>query len=238
MRTFPTLLLLALATSLPAAEPEFDELFNGRDLSGWSGLPAFWSVEDAAITGRTTSDNPVAANTFLVWHGGTVADFELRLMFRLLADNDRAWANSGIQYRSRILDEATWTVGGYQADLDFAGKYIGMLYEEQGRGILMRPGERIRVGVPAAGAKPPIEQVEIPTAPDELAAAYRAGEWNEFTIVARGNVLRHYLNGVLTAEVTDLDTTASAVAGVLALQLHRGPPMTVQFKQVRLRALP
>lgn len=236
MRT--SFLFLTFASALTASAAGFEEIFNGRDLDGWAGLPEFWSVEDGAITGRTTPENPVAANTFLVWEGGKPGDFELRFEFRLLADNERASANSGVQYRSRVLDASTFVVGGYQADIDFAGKYIGMLYEEKGRGIVMQPGERIRIGASTGSAAPPVERIGEPTPAAQRTGAYRQGQWNEMVIHAQGNVLRHFLNGVLTAEVIDEDEGRRAANGVLALQLHRGPPMTVQFKNVRLKALP
>jgi hypothetical protein len=236
---------LAAATLLPgalAAGNGFTSIFNGRDLSGWEGLNEFWSVRDGAITGQTTVDRMLKANTFLVWKGGEPANFELRAQFRLLGNNEKNQANSGVQYRSRILDPSTYVVGGYQADIDM-GRYIGMLYEEKGRGILMQPGQRIRVSPPPAAQqkgrqKAKIETVATVTTPEEIAAAYQLGEWNEITIVARGNRLQHFINGKLTADVTDLDPEKGAKSGVIALQLHVGPPMTIQFKNVRLKTLP
>jgi hypothetical protein len=57
-------------------------LFNGKDLTGWDGNPKFWSVRDGAITGQTTAENPTKSNTFNIWRGGKLGDFELRLRFR------------------------------------------------------------------------------------------------------------------------------------------------------------
>src|ERR1051325_10154167 len=113
--------------------------FNAKNLSDWGGNPAFWSVEDGAITGRTTATNPLKHNTFLVWRGGTLENFELRLKFRIVANNDRGFANSGIQYRSRLVDSVAWIVAGYQADLDLPGQNTGALHEERGRGSLGKP---------------------------------------------------------------------------------------------------
>src|SRR4051812_25085812 len=87
-------------------EPGFKPLFNGKDLSGWEGLSQFWSVQEGAITGRTTKDNPAKGNTFLIWKGGDVSDFELRLSYKLSADGGRGFANSGVQYRSKVADPA------------------------------------------------------------------------------------------------------------------------------------
>ena len=232
--------LLSLATSLHAADPAgFKSIFNGRDLAGWEGLMAFWSVRDGAITGQTTTANPLKTNTFLVWKGGDVKNFELRASFRLTGQNDKGFANSGIQYRSRIVDAAGYVLAGYQADMDLVGKYVGMLYEEKGRGILMQPGQTIRVGPMAEGQKKaPVEIVATQMGPDEVATTYKAGAWNELVIIAEGNRLRHFVNGKLFADVTDNDPVKGAATGVLALQLHAGQPMTVEFKNLLLKTLP
>ncbi|HEX2852198.1 MAG TPA: DUF1080 domain-containing protein [Opitutaceae bacterium] len=231
-----------IAVSFPvlshAVEPGFESLFNGKDLSGWDGMPGFWSVRDEAITGQTTAEKGLKANTFIVWQGGEVKNFELRLSFRLLADNTQARANSGIQYRSKILDAATWVVGGYQCDMDYTRPYLGMLYEEKGRGIMMKAGERIRILPAGADGKMQIESAGTPTDPAELVASYRKGDWNEMIIIARSNHFQHFVNGKLTAEATDLDDAKAAKSGVLAFQLHTGPPMTIQFKDIRLKVLP
>ena len=207
-------LLVAAVLSTPSAvsgAQGFTDLFNGKDLSHWDGDPALWSVRDGAITGRTTAEHPARRNTFLVWTGGALRNFELRLKWRIVADNAQGTANSGIQYRSRLVDSAGWVVAGYQADLDAAGSYVGAFYEERGRGILARPGD--------GGALMP-------------------GQWNDYVIVVEGNRHRYYVNGRLTIDAVDLDATHAAQSGILAFQLHTGPPMTVQFKDVRLRTLP
>jgi hypothetical protein len=236
------LLALGLAAlfSFPAfaAEPGFTSLFNGKDLNGWSGLEGFWSVQDGTITGQTTAEKTPKANTFLVWQGGEVRNFELRLSYRLHADNPDGRANSGIQFRSKLLDPVAFIVSGYQADLDFARPQVGMLYEERGRGILMKPGETVRIVTGADGNHrvEPAGPAADPAA--TVAAAYRKGEWNELRIVAEGNRIRHWFNGTLTADVTDLDEPRAAKSGVLAFQIHTGLPMRIQFKDIRLKHLP
>ncbi|MDO8539172.1 MAG: DUF1080 domain-containing protein [Opitutaceae bacterium] len=237
----------ALALSTHAADTGFKNIFNGKDLAGWEGLPGFWTVRDGAITGQTTADRVLKSNTFLIWKAGELKNFELRVQFRLTVNNEQGFANSGIQYRSKVIDPAGFVVGGYQADMD-TGRYIGMLYEEKGRGILMQPGQKIHIGKMAAAEKSegqkkgkqkaPVETIATVTTPEQLAAAYRKGEWNEIAIIARGNHLQHFINGTLTADVTDGDPEKGAKSGVLALQLHQGHPMTVQFKDVRLKTLP
>ena len=248
-RLLASLTLTALTLGAIAADPGFKSIFNGRDLTGWEGLPGFWSVRDGAITGQTTAEKKLTANTFLVWQGGEVKNFELRVKFRLTPNNEQGAANSGVQYRSRVIDPAAFVVGGYQADIDM-GRYIGMLYEEKARGILMQPGQKIRVGPAAAteppaetkgkakGPRPKIETLATVTTAEELAAAYKKGDWNDLVIIARGNHLQHLVTGKVTADVTDTDAEKGAKSGVLALQLHTGPPMTIQFKDVQLKPLP
>ena len=234
--------LLSLLTAAHAADTGFKPIFNGIDLSGWEGMDGVWSVRDGAITGQTTASKVLEGNTFLVWKGGQPANFELRAKFKLTGQNPANQANSGIQYRSKVLDPKMFVVGGYQADIDM-GKYIGMLYDERGRGILMQPGEKIRVSpLPESGQKgkqkAAIEKIATVTTQADILAAYKKNEWNEIRIVAKGNHLQHWINGKLTADVTDTDAEKGAKSGVIALQLHKGPPMTAQYKDLQLKVLP
>lgn len=208
---------LALAGIAPGA-PE--NLFNGKDLAGWSGHPEFWSVRDGVIVGETTKERSVAANTFLIHEGEPLRDFELTLKVRVTGNN-----NSGIQYRSKVLDEKTWSVGGYQMDVHSAPNYLGMLYEEKGRGILAERGQKVRIT--AEGEKEVTGELE---AEKQIEIA----QWNEFTIVAEGNTLTHKINGDMTVVVVDEQEDQRALSGVLALQLHRGAPMKVEVKDIVL----
>lgn len=244
------LALLALGSSAFAAAPAgFKELFNGKDLTGWDGKKNVWSVRNGVITGQTKDEKDLAAgNTFLVYTAGQPANFELRVTFRLTGQNEKNWGNSGVQYRSKIVDAAGFVVAGYQADIDSPFKYTGMLYEEKGRGILMSPGEKILLGetkmVPdtkkqgAMKKQTSIEKLGVLSTADEIRAAYKLGEWNELKIVANGTILEHYINGKITASVEDGDPAHRAASGVLALQLHKGPPMTIEFKNIYLKTLP
>ena len=248
-----SLALLALAASAgtgrkaaaAAEEPGFRSLFNGKDLTGWDGLPGVWSVEDGAITGRNRAEAPLEGNTFLIWKEGTVGDFSLRLKFRFqpVAGAVMARAHSGVQYRSQVIDPGKRVVGGYQADMDGGGKYVGMLYEERGRGILALPTQKVRLSPqkrkPGEPAQAKIDLLGA-TASDAdrstLTAAVAHGEWMDLTLIVEGRRLRHYVNGVQTAEIVDDDDAHRAASGVLALQVHAGEPMMVQFKEIRLKA--
>ena len=212
------------------AEKGFLRIFNGKDLTGWDGNPKLWSVKDGAITGQTTAENPAKGNTFLIWTNGTLTDFELRCSFKLVPGDDKGFANSGIQYRSKVLDPDNWVVGGYQADMEAGPTYTGILYEEQMRGILALRGEKVVLG--KDGKKQVVGSVGKAS---EIGAAIRKGNWNDYVIIAKGNHLQQFINGKQTVDVVDEDEAKRALSGVLALQLHAGPPMTAQFKNIRLK---
>jgi hypothetical protein len=236
---------LASALLLHAADPGAESIFNGTDLTGWEGHPELWSVRDGAITGITRPDpaNPARStlshNTFLVWKGGTVGDFELTFRYRI----ERG--NSGMQYRSRLLEPGAFgpIVSGYQADFEAGTTYSGILYEERGRGILAKRGEQTKI---VARAKDPADPkskefaVEVTGSAGDSAAiqaAIRSEDWNEYKIVARGNRVQHFINGMQTIDVTDEDAAHAPKEGILALQIHQGPPMVVQVKDVLLKRL-
>ena len=219
--------LLALLALASTAVAEDKNLFNGKDLTGWKGLE-FWSVEDGCITGRTTKEKPTKGNTFLVWQGGEVGDFEFTFKYKIVG------GNSGIQYRSKVIDEKAFVVGGYQADFEAGKTYSGILYEERGRGILAKRGEKVVVKEGAAPSKPKLEVTGEVGKSAEIQAKIKSEDWNEYRIVAQGGHLQHFINGAQTIDVTD-ETAIGAKKGVLALQLHAGPAMVVQFKDLVLK---
>ena len=202
-------------------------LFDGTSLAGWEGKPEFWRVEDGAIVGETTADNPTKGNTFLIWREGLVDDFELTLRYRITGTPK---ANSGIQYRSQDFGE--FVVGGYQGDFEAGTNYSGIVYEEKGRGILCQRGQRITIA--ADGAKVAGEPIGDTA---ELQKVIKPGEWNDYRIVARGPKLQHFINGQLMSELLDEQADKRSLQGVLALQVHAGPPMKVEFKDIRLQRL-
>src|SRR5437660_1539214 len=213
------------------SEAGFQKIFNGTDLTGWTGDPRLWSVKDGATTGQTTKENPAKGNTFLIWNNGEVGDFELRCSFKLTANNEQGFSNSGIQYRSKVLDPEHWVVGGYQADMEAGPTYTGILYEERmTRGIMAARGEKViwdkdcQKKVTGSLGKS-----------EELQAAIRKEDWNDYLIMAKGNHLQHFINGKQTVDVIDDCESKRAMKGVIALQLHQGQPMTVQFKNMRLK---
>ena len=219
MTRFTVGLLALLSLSMTA---QGEELFNGKNLDGWRGDPKVWSVQDGAIVGRNTKEDPVKHNTFLI-HEKPVGNFELTLKYKLIG------GNSGIQYRSKVHDEKKFIVGGYQADFESGKKYSGILYEEKGRGILALRGQKVTID---KSGKKKAEQVGDSAA---IQKNIKSEDWNEYKIVANGPVLKHFINGQLTAEVHDHQEGKRADSGVLALQIHRGPPMKLMVKDVVIK---
>lgn len=204
----------------PAAREKKEVLFDGKSLAGWRGDPKLWSVENGVIVGTTSAADPLPHNTFLIWTGAPVRDFSLSLKLKMTGKN-----NSGIQYRSKTLPEVgTYVVSGYQMDIHPNPPYTGMLYEERGRGIVAQRPTRV---ILEEGKKPAVESLgeATPIALDQ---------WNTYTIVARGNRLIHKINGVVTADITDRQTSKAATAGIIALQLHRGPDMQIKVRDIHL----
>jgi hypothetical protein len=224
--------LIAQTALVSGAEEGFVEIFNGTDLTGWEGNPKLWSVRDGAITGQTTAENPIKGNTFLIWTKGTVGDFELRCSFKLVPGDSENFANSGIQYRSKVANPANWVVHGYQADMEAGKTYTGILYEEGGRGILAQRGQKVVVG---EDGKPKV----VGSVGDAAAieASIKKGDWNDYVIIAQGNHLQQFINGKQTIDVVDEDEAKRAMSGILALQLHAGHPMMAQFKNIRIKKL-
>jgi hypothetical protein len=239
MKLLPSLLALSVLTLGASAEDK--QLFNGKDLTGWEGNPKLWSVQDGAITGKTgeDADTKIKHNTFLVWKDGTVGDFELTLKYRIEK------GNSGIQYRSKLQSPGEFgpIVAGYQADFEAGKKYSGILYEERGRGILAERGQKTKIVAQAkdpADAKSKDFKVEADGSvgnSDEIQATIKSEDWNEYKVVAKGNHVEHYINGKKTVDVTDEDSAHAPKEGILALQIHVGPPMVVQFKDIVLKDL-
>lgn len=211
-----------------AAEDGFRPIFDGKTLEGWDGNPDFWRVEGGVIVGQTTAEKPTKGNTFLIWRGGEPGDFELKAEFQLVN------GNSGIQVRSFEDPDnwGKWVVGGYQADMESSGRYMGIVYGERYRGILAMRGDKTVIG---SDGKPTV--VGKVGDPDELRGKIDLNGWNEYHIICRGWTISQKINGHTMAEVTDEDEARRLAKGLIAFQLHAGPPMEVKFRNVRLKEL-
>ena len=207
----------------------FQPIFDGTSMKNWDGDTAYWRVEAGALVGESTEANPVKQNTFLIYRGGEPADFELKVEFRINS------TNSGVQYRSVQVptDEKTgkWVLKGYQADIDIANQFTGMLYEERGRGFLAPRGTLGYLSEDVRGTVGALESS------DALKAYIKDKDWNQFHVIARGGTLIHVLNGHVTAVFVDDDVKNRTLKGLLGFQIHTGPPMKVEFRNIYLKTL-
>jgi hypothetical protein len=218
-------LLLSSCQRQPTAgvEEGFKPIFNGKDLTGWEGKPGWWRVEDGAITAEVTAAKPLNDCNYLFWRGGKPADFELRASFKLTGPE----ANSGIQFRTQELPGGD--AKGYQADMDTKARYTGILYDCNQRGIMNKRGEKVVIS--ADGKR------EVTTFADaaKLQKLFGPNDWNDYVIIARGPEIILAINGVMTTHVIDREKGKAAAKGLIALQLHGGHPMKVQFKNLRIK---
>jgi hypothetical protein len=217
--------LIVAPAFLCADDDGFTSIFNGKDLTGWRGNTEYWTVQDGAITATTTEDNKLTYNTFCIWEDGRPSDFQLRMKYKIVG------GNSGVQYRSRVVDEEKFVVSGYQADIDSTPRYTGINYEEKARGILAERGETVTL----TGEKDK-QIIRFADAEHLQELVIKPEEWNDYLIVARGRHLQHFINGVLMSETID-NSEKFTESGIIALQAHAGPPMQVQFKEIALKEM-
>jgi hypothetical protein len=216
------------AADLPKADADgFIPLFNGKDLTNWEGLDGFWSVKDGVISGHETKEG--SKQTFLVLTALKPADFELHFSYKWATPD----GNSGVQFRSKVLDEKAYRVGGYQADFDAKGGYDGSIYDEAGvaggRGTMSNRGEKT---VWDADTKRHDEKLSD----EDLKKYIKAGDWNDCVVIAKGNHITYTINGHLMTDLTD-DSPKALKDGVIALQCHAGFTMEVLFKDLKIKLL-
>lgn len=212
----------AIGTAQAADEEGFVSMFNGKDLAGWEGKPGGWWVEDGAITSQSTEAKPCVKHHYLYWTGGEPADFVLRLKYKIVG------GNSGVQFRSqRRPNYDTW---GYQADIEAGQRWTGCLFQHTRGGVVMR-GKRAVIS--EDGQRD--EEEFAPAA--ELQKKIKPNDWNDYEIVADGSKVVLRINGELMCEVDDRDAKLACREGIIALQMHPGPPMKVQFKDLRIKVL-
>jgi len=221
-RVLVLLPLLTTAAALAGPPDGFTSMFNGKDLTGWEGSPACWKVENGILTG--TADGTLKYNRFIVWRGGKVKNFEWRARVRISPGG-----NSGLQYRSvERPDLGESVVVGYQCDVvPNRADYNGMLYEERGRRILAHTGEKVIID--ARGQPWVVGKLEV--------KEFRADRWHDFRVLVEGNRHRHWIDGHQTVDVIDLDEKGRKLEGILGMQVHVGPKMTVEFKDLYLKKL-
>jgi hypothetical protein len=210
-------------------EPGFQQIFDGKTLTGWEGNPTYWRVENGSLVGEITPQTVIKSNTFIIWRGGRPKDFELKLDYRITAEG-----NSGINYRSVVVPDTVtpdnrFAMRGYQCDLDGRKRYPGNNYEEKGRLFLAVRGQVTRV----VGGRPPILLSTFGEA--DALAAHITDDWNAVHLIIRGNTLTHMINGRLMSVVIDDDAPNRPVDGLIGVQVHVGPPMRVEYRNIRLK---
>ncbi|MGK2863006.1 MAG: 3-keto-disaccharide hydrolase [Chitinophagaceae bacterium] len=239
-------LFLVSSCKTPGQSPDKDEfitIFDGKTLKGWEGDPNYWKVENGNMVGEITPATILKTNSFIIWRGGTPADFELKLEFRITKDG-----NSGINYRSEELKDVPHALKGYQADIDGANRYTGQNYEERGRTTLAYRGEKVSIKTPANSTAPLQSLVKNNAwtertvtgslgSSDSLQAQIKPGDWNGCHLIIKGNLLQHFINGILMSEVTDDDRVNGKSTGLLGVQVHVGPPMKVEYRNIQLKKL-
>jgi hypothetical protein len=227
----------------------YTSLFDGKTLAGWEGQPGLWRVEDGAIVGETAADmfeRWAFPNTFLIYRGVEAKNFDLKLEIKV-----EKGGGSGIQYRSSVGIQAgqtpgtikngrdpRWEMIGPQADFWFpvdeqAKQYSGQLYSQNNaRGVIVARGQVVQ----SLPGKTP-QQVGVIGDRAKLGAYVRNGEWNQYTIIARGSVILHILNGQLMAVLVDDDPASSNnVSGLFGLQIE-GVPCKVSFRNLWLKKI-
>jgi hypothetical protein len=221
----------------------FVQIFDGKTLKGWEGDANYWRVENGNLVGEITPDKLLKANTFIIYQDAQPADFELKLEFKITEGG-----NSGINYRSEKLPDPPFALRGYQADIDGKNRYTGQNYEERGRTTLAYRGQKTTIDPlknPSANLRDDVKRNawtglnvtdSIGTAAS-LEKVVKSQDWNEIHLVIKGNRLQHYVNGTLISDVTDNDVANRKMSGYLGVQVHVGPPMKVEYRNIRLKQL-
>ena len=223
----------------------FVSIFDGKTLDGWEGDPVYWRVENGNLVGEITPTTLLKTNSFIIWKGGEPADFEFKGEFSVTETG-----NSGINYRSDRLTDVPFALRGYQADIDGRKLYTGQNYEERKRTTLAYRGEKATINAYNGPATPEgIREKVVRNAwmgrtvtgsvgkSDSLKTLIKSEDWNSFRLLVKGNKMQHYVNDVLMSEVTDDDTVNGKSKGLLGVQVHVGPPMKVQYRNLMLKSL-
>ena len=234
-----------ISNSNQTDEKGFVSIFNGKTLNNWEGDPTYWRVENGNLVGEITPQTLLKTNSFIIWKGGEPANFELKGEFNITEKG-----NSGINYRSDKLTDIPFALKGYQADIDGANRYTGQNYEERGRTTLAYRGQITNINPQTNGTKSEDVKGKIKNnawsdlkisgslgSSDSLKMKIKSQDWNTFHLIIKGNHLQHFINGVLMSDVTDNDIINGKSKGIIGVQVHVGPPMKVQYRNLRLKQL-
>lgn len=223
----------------------FESIFDGNTLTQWKGDTTYWRAENGSLVGEITPETLLKSNTFIIWQGGEPFDFELKTEFRISENG-----NSGINYRSELLDTIPFALRGYQADIDGQNRYTGQNYEERKRTTLAYRGEKAKISSQENADNPGSLRANVKNNAwqsreilgslgdiDSLKSKIETKGWNEAHLIVKGNNMKHYINGILMSEVIDTDSVNRKASGFLGMQVHVGPPMKVEYRNIRLKRL-
>lgn len=225
-------------------ENRFQSIFNGKDLEGWSGDPKYWRVENGILIGEVTPETILKRNSFVIYEKEQPENFELKLEYRISNSG-----NSGINYRSEVFDNVPFALRGYQCDIDGKNKYTGQNYEEKKRTTLAYIGEIVTIpqmpdSIPKTNLRKNVKKncwqtrtITETKLKSKLKSLIKLNDWNSVHLIIKGNTLQHYVNGVLYSEVNDLDEINRSKNGYIGVQVHVGPPMKVEYKNIKLKYL-
>lgn len=220
----------------------FQSIFNGKDLEGWSGDPIYWRVENGILIGEVTPETILKRNSFIIFEKAQPDNFELKLEYRI-----SKYGNSGINYRSEKIDHLPFALKGYQCDIDGENKYTGQNYEEKKRTTLAYKSEIVSITpMPDSISKDSLRKnitknswqtrTVTKTIPKKvLESSINQNGWNSVHLKVNGNKMQHYINGELFSEVIDLDEINRSEKGFIGVQVHVGPPMIVEYKNIKLK---
>lgn len=225
---FIVVLLVVGTVHAEETTPKFESIFDGT-LKGWEAADmSFWTIEDEAITAKITEKKPTERNHYLVWQGGELGDFELKMKHRIMSKDN---VNGGFQFRSEMFDgDITDDCRGYQVDNNLGTDWLVRLYDEFGRHTLAWRGQKTVFDEKGERKESVIDEAKGK-------AHFDLQQWHEYHLICVGNHLTLKVDGKLVAEVIDNDPEQQDFSGILALQLHSGPPMVVQFKDIMLKKL-
>ena len=234
-----------VSNSSQTNEKGFVSIFDGKTLNNWEGDPTYWRVENGNLVGEITPQTLLKTNSFIMWRGGEPANFEFKGEFNITEKG-----NSGINYRSEKLTDIPFALKGYQADIDGANRYTGQNYEERGRTTLAYRGQITNINPQMGNMKSEEVRAKVKNNAwtelkvtgsvgnsDSLKTKIKNQNWNSFHLIIKGNRLQHFINDILMSDVTDNDVINGKSKGMIGVQVHVGPPMKVQYRNLRLKQL-
>ncbi len=230
MRTLVLWTLVGLlAPGAVLAADGFETIFEGKTLKGWNVIPKekknHWSVRGGLLIGKTDGKG-----SDLIFHDKNLGDYELKLGYRF-----RTKGNSGIHIRGLLGISKTHKVSGYHADFGHVGigpEVLGSWdFHGYPRGsYLVKRGHRVVI---AADGKKTVTRLEKGL---EARHVRRRG-WNDVHVVVKGFRMFFKINGRVASEVVDNEKAKRIPRGIIGLQLHGGPPMEIEFRDIRLKRL-